>query len=286
MSTHQLITVAPWVVAILVGWWGRCRVWSDKSEKAKGELIIFGLAFLFSFLGGYLFRWILAHREVTEISISFLVLLVLAEEFLKTWAVVKAVETGSRWIEETKDALMYALGGGLGFVAALVRFVGQSGFWNEYLDYWVSINLILLLIFGFYYAVAYQVSSKVVGSGEKKKQAPYRFLRNIMQAAVASSSYEYKQKVRTLGGDYQIMLKELFRVLTLHITRRHILGKCKTQGHWAGEVMLEGFLVVFYLHLLAFVVVLNFSGWLAGAFVSCLVLILVVLSLRTNLLKR
>lgn len=229
------------------GWLAFWRYWDNYRTEPLGMLVMsaaWGAVF------AYFLIFMTGECSPATISFAYFAGVILLEEFTKSFALVNAIECVGKHFEERNDGIIYGAATALGFVFVETMFYlyHSVNFWEVYwgrLVYTAPAHMVFTGIFGMYYARAY-LSDAISGTGRKRKQPPYAILGNLLQAAVT----HIPEQKRTFWRVHFAILKQIGRTLTLHITRSHLIAGKLTRGHWSGEILSEGFLLAFYLHLI------------------------------------
>ncbi len=234
-------------------------LWRMKDKRKKEPLFLLVAFFLISCLASYAF---LSWKEFSKETVGFISqyadtlgwLFPVLEEILKATILIFILELAQREFNEINDGIIYGAVVAMGFVfientvyavSAPAEMKGsvlliRSVFTN-------ALHMTTTMYFGYFYANGYLNRNKRLFD-KKKRSKPYQILRHIR-----SYILRYWKKLSVFAIPYA-----LGRILTLHITREHILFNKPTgtrKPHRSGEFILEGFLGGLYLHWL-----FNFSA--------------------------
>lgn len=198
------------------------------------------------------------------------------EELLKAALLIFVLELAQEKFDEINDGIIYGAIVAMGFVfientvyatSAPEYMQGSLLFFRSFFSN--ALHIISTMYFGYFYANGYLNRNKKLFD-KKKRSKPYEILRHMK-----SYVQRYWKKLNILAIPYA-----LIRILTLHITRVHILMKQPTstkKPHRSGEFILEGFLGAFYIHLLYnFTLQLDYSLAKTLALIIPLLLIVII----------
>lgn len=173
----------------------------------------------------------------------------LLEELLKAIILIFVLELAQEKFDEINDGIIYGAVVAMGFVFIenTVYAVSAPEFMQGPLLFFRSffsnaLHIVSTMYFGYFYANGYLNRNKRLFD-KKNRSKPYEIIRHI-----TSYIKRYWGKLNVFAIPYALL-----RILTLHITRVHILMKKPTgtkKPHRSGEFILEGFLGALYLHLL------------------------------------
>jgi len=231
----------------IYGWLSFWRYWDDYRTEPLGML---AMSAAWGAVFSYFLIFMTGECSPTAVSFGFFAGIIVLEEFTKNFALVNAIECVGKRFEERNDGIIYGCATALGFVFVETIFYlyHASDFWAVYwgrLIYTAPAHMVFTGIFGMYYARAY-LSEAITGVGRRRRQPPYAILGSLLQASIA----HVPEQKRTFLRVHSAILRQIVRTLSLHITRSHLIWNKPTRGHWSGEILMEGSLLAFYLHLL------------------------------------
>lgn len=240
-----VVIAALGVFAWMIFW----RFWDEYRKKPMGILIIAALwgAILTFFLKNFVDGASQSNTHST--GISFFVTVIFLEELVKAIAEINALESSEEKTGRRNDGIFYGVAAALGFifVETIFYLVNATDFWAVFwgrLIYTAPAHMAFTGIFGMYYGRAY-LSSSLIGVEHKRHQAPVAVLGHIIRCALK----RIPEEKRNYFTKTIVVLREVFSVFTLHITRNHLILGIPTHGHAPAELITEGFLVSLYLHL-------------------------------------
>ena len=238
------------IISILI-WHYKDRSSNKKNSEFLPTLIsvFFWSAFLGLLMKIFLdvfFLWEKTNFLFSNNNFKYLTLLL--EELVKAIGVIIGLEMANKRFNEISDGVIFGLMSAFGFIFfENILFLWEATGTKEAIKIFLGRNILSYsahvfssVVFGFFYASAYL--GKVLIRPEKHK--PYQIFRSMWVSAL---KYRNK-KSSTFSGIIRYLLV-LFKVLTLHIIIFHIVFHKKTRGHYSGELIMEGFLLSYYLHL-------------------------------------
>lgn len=261
MYLETLVAVLPLVGLVGLGVFGWLMFWRWYDYKRTEPLGLMVMAATWGAILTFFLKGFVDRCGMINISYEFLFGVVFLEEAVKAFATVNTLESVRKKFDEVSDGIIYGVAVALGFVMVETIFYLNNvpNFWGVYMGrliYSMPAHMVFGGIFGLYYAQAY-LNENIIGKGKKRQQPPLAFLGNILEA----STHRLKERERNFVNVHREVLVELFRVITLHITREEILMGKRKHKHWAGELVMEGFLLALYLHLLYNFFLASDSAW-------------------------
>ena len=282
------------LVSILL-WYKRDQISNQKQTEFLPTLIsvFYWSAFLSLLMKIFLdlfFIWGEAWTLITSPYLNYFAIFL--EEIIKATSIVIGLEMADKKFNEISDGIVFAAMSAFGFIffeniiflweidneaEIVTTFLGRNIF-----SY--SAHLLSAIVFGFFYASAY-LSSVLI---RPKKHKPYALL-----SAIRESARKYRLENHSATQILRHYLAVLAKIFSLHIIIFHILLHRKTRGHWSGELIMEGFLLAFYLHLFYDFILSTNHRELSAIFLSLYVIFPLVLFINfshfeknKNLLKK
>ncbi|MDH3324273.1 MAG: PrsW family glutamic-type intramembrane protease [Candidatus Peregrinibacteria bacterium] len=226
--THEYFLLSFLPIAILSG--GFWLLFFDRADNKNEPLILLGLALTAGILSAITFLTIGEYLKLENFYVK-----IIGEELSKIVFAILIMEIFKQRFQTISAGIIYGFAIGLGFAITedisylVTTFETTGGFQSEFWltfqgRFWSTTLLhgVTTATFGLFYAGAY-LSHTIY---KNKKESPLRVF------FVPPN------------------IKQLFRILTLHVSRKHLLfGKEKTlTGHLARAVIMEGFLVAVLIH--------------------------------------
>ena len=227
-------------------------IWYKHDKIKKEPLFLLSAFFIISCLASFAFyHW----QDYSLNTGGFLVqydqylfwIFPFLEEFLKAMILIFILELAQEKFDEINDGIIYGAVVAMGFVFienTVYTLGAPAGMQGALLFFRTlfsnALHMISTMYFGYFYANGYLNRNKKLFD-KKKLSKPYEIFRHVK-----SYIKRYWKKLNILAIPYA-----LFRILTLHITRVHIILKQPTstkKPHRSGEFILEGFLGGLYLH--------------------------------------
>lgn len=248
MTYEALVLMIPPLLVAGLGVLAWMLFWESWDEHRTDPWGIMVMAATWGAIFTYVLKSFVDQVDVSSASLYFFVMIIALEELVKSFAEVNALETTGSKFHSKNDGIFYGVAAALGFVfvETFYYLMNAPDFWAVVwgrLVYTAPAHMAFTGIFGMYYGRAY-LSEALIGEGNKRNQAPIAVFGNIARSAIERVPEEKRGTWRNLWA----VMVGFMRVLTLHITRRHLIFKKPTTGHAASELMTEGFLIAFYLH--------------------------------------
>lgn len=249
----QLQTFTPLVLPIgiaalgVFGWMIFWRFWDEYRKKPMGVLLmaaIWGAIFTYflkRFVDG-------AATAPNSAGFSFFLTVIMLEELVKAVAEINALESTEEKVGRRNDGIFYGVAAALGFifVETIFYLVNAQDFWAVVwgrLIYTAPAHMAFTGIFGMYYGRAY-LNSGVIGKVRERRVAPIAILGRVVREAVL----KIPEERRNFFTRSYAIIREFLGIITLHITRNHLILSIPTHGHAPCELITEGFLISLYLH--------------------------------------
>lgn len=246
-------------------------IWHRNDQKQKEPLFLLCAFFIISGLASFAFyQWEIYSREtsgwISMFASSNILFFGFLEELLKAAVLIFVLELAQSKFNEISDGLIYGAVVAMGFVFVenLVYSQSSAGVSQGMIIFLRSLitnalHMITTMYFGYFYANAYLNRNHKLFD-MKKMNKPYAIFRHF-------GSY-IRRYIPRMG--YLALPFALMRIVTLHITRTHIMMQVqeKNKPHRPGEFILEGFLGALYLHWLY-----NYGATLPSGFLQMFFLI-------------
>jgi len=249
MTPEALIVLVPPIGLTALGVLAWMLFWQSWSEHRTNPMGILVMAATWGAIFTYFLKNFLDQMNQVATNLMFLATVILLEELVKALAEVNALATTESKFQRQNDGIFYGVAAALGFIfiETIYYLTGAGDFWQIFwgrLVYTAPAHMAFTGIFGMYYGRAY-LSKALIGDGAKREQAPLAVFGNIAHNALERVPLAKRTFLRVAWA----LFYEVLALVTLHITRNHLILNRPTHGHASSELITEGFLLALYLHL-------------------------------------